>query len=380
MAATLAMLGLGATLALFASMASAAPPWVTTEPATTITESDATLNGMVGDTDASATAFWASTSTFTPVAGPSPVLPPGVYSSGALDAVASSTGFSAQLSSLDIPEDIVVEDDTTYYYTAWVQVEGTWYPGEVLNFTTDEEEATSTAPVISGISVTDIGTSSATISWTTDGAATSSVHYGTTASYGSSTEMTTTASTSHMVTLTDLMPDTTYHFSIHATNEEGTTMSVDQTFSTDEEDEPATTTPLTVVSITPVNTSATANGTYESGWSWVMRLTVPMDEDAFRMSFTDWTGDEGTFESDNNMRIYSPQSSNANSTSTALSTPEGGGYTDWMYLNGDANLLMAGRQIDVTIEVRIPTGTAPGSYSTDFSGNSTMQSATSTTP
>lgn len=233
------------------------------------------------------------------------------------------------------------------------------------------------APVLSDINSSVTSSSTATITWTTDVPASSHVDYGTTSGYGISAHSD-TATTSHSVLLTDLMASTTYHFAVSSGNMIGTTTSSDQTFMTT--GSTATGTPLEVVSITPVNTSATANGEFASGWSWIMRLNVPDGEDAFRMSFTDWSGTAGTFEGGGNVRISSPESSNASTPSNGLVSPADNGYSGWMYLTGDANTLAAGRQIDVTIEVRIPTGTAAGNYSADFAGNSVPQAATSTTP
>ncbi len=102
---------------------------VTTNPATAISQSDATLNGTNGASDAIGHSFWASLNTFSTA---SPTIPAGVYSTPDLGAIASSTPFSALLSSTGI----TVTPNTTYYFAAWSNVGGTWYPGQVLNFTT----------------------------------------------------------------------------------------------------------------------------------------------------------------------------------------------------------------------------------------------------
>lgn len=105
---------------------------VTTLPATSITTTDATLNGTNGDSDAIGHSFWASLAPFSTA---SPSLPSGVYSTVDLGAIASSTSFSASLSSVSgFP---AISGGTTYYFAAWTNVGGTWYPGEVLSFTTD---------------------------------------------------------------------------------------------------------------------------------------------------------------------------------------------------------------------------------------------------
>lgn len=460
-AAALTLFAGAAIFAVMVPFASAVGPVVTTEAATSISMTDATLNGMNGDADATATAFWVSTSTFTPVGGVSPTLPANVYSTGALPAVASSTAFSAQLSSATIPAGLLpITASTTYYFTAWSEVGGVWTPGDVVSFTTLPDAPTVTgispttgsiaggttvtitgtnltgttavnfggvastgvvvnsdtsitaispatttagtvhitvvtpggtstisaadqftytapvvlAPVISNITVSNIGSTTATISWNTDVAANTQVSYGTTTSYGSNSTLDTTASTTHSANLTGLSEGMVYHFVVMSNNSAGTTTSADQTFVTQST---GSSTPLHVDSITPVKTSAIADNTFANGWSWTMRLTVPDNEDAFRMAFSQWSGSAGTFAA-GNVRIYSAQSSNASTTSSALMSPDAN-YSGWMYLTGDAAASTPGRQIDVTIEVRIPLGTPAGSYTTNFTANSVPQTATSTT-
>jgi hypothetical protein len=111
-------------------------PSATTNPATPITSTDATLNGINGDTNATGHSFWVSTSTF----GTSDLTPrAGLYWTDGIGAVAANTAFSAALSSVKQSTDlasIVVTPNTTYYFAAWSQVGGTWYPGAVLSFTT----------------------------------------------------------------------------------------------------------------------------------------------------------------------------------------------------------------------------------------------------
>src|SRR6185503_8422516 len=91
---------------------------------------------------------------------------------------------------------------TTYYFAAWSNVGGTWYPGSILTFTTLGNG--STTPPSGDISGT-VG--------------------------------------------------------------QGT---------------------LAVTSITPVKTTATADGTYAHGWSYMFNITVPSDETNLSMKFSDW--------------------------------------------------------------------------------------------
>jgi len=111
------------------------PAAPTTMPATTVTPSDATLNGMNGNTDATDSMFWVSTSTITtPPPTGSANAPDGVYATSDFGAQAANAAFSAPLSSLTglLP----VTPSTTYYFVAYTYANGTWSPGAVLQFTT----------------------------------------------------------------------------------------------------------------------------------------------------------------------------------------------------------------------------------------------------
>ncbi|MBV8731937.1 MAG: fibronectin type III domain-containing protein, partial [Acidobacteriia bacterium] len=76
-------------------------------------------------------------------------------------------------------------------------------------------------PVISGVAVSGITASSATISWSTDQASSSQVEYGATASYGSTSTFNSTLSTTHSVTLTGLSAGSAYDFAVLSQNSSG---------------------------------------------------------------------------------------------------------------------------------------------------------------
>lgn len=86
--------------------------------------------------------------------------------------------------------------------------------------------------VISSITVSNITSTSATISWTTNRPSTSLVKYGKTTSYNL-TASNNTMVTSHSISLSKLSPRTTYHYQVASTDASGATVSSqDQTFTT----------------------------------------------------------------------------------------------------------------------------------------------------
>ena len=199
-------------------------PFVVTNVATAVTSTNATLNGTNGTSDAVGHSFWVSTSTFSTV---SPTIPAGVYSTVDFGAIASSTAFSAPLSSATgIP---AITPNTTYYFAAWSNVAGTWYPGAINTFTTGTSTGTSTGGTIGG-EVSDA--------------------------------------------------------SLHVT------------------------------SVDTIKSSAIADGTFANGWKYVFHVTAPTNEQKLSMKFSDWTSIVGssTLPVANNLRISSAQADNAGAT------------------------------------------------------------------
>lgn len=144
---------------------------------------------------------------------------------------------STELQETPIPNHSItltgLQPNTTYHYTVIVQ-------DASGNETSTEGELTTlapsdtTPPVISGVSVSNISDSGATITWITDEPTTCQVSYGTSNDYGLSVSSGTELATSHSAVLTALEPDTTYHFTIISKDASGneTTLAQDQTFKT----------------------------------------------------------------------------------------------------------------------------------------------------
>ncbi len=119
---------------------------------------------------------------------------------------------------------------TTYYYAAQsTAANGSTGTSPVYSFTTYGVAG----PNISAVTVSGITGTSATITWNTDQASSGVVYYGTTTSYGSSSALNSTLSTSQSVTLSGLLPGTTYDYEVVSTDlAGGTSTSANLTFTT----------------------------------------------------------------------------------------------------------------------------------------------------
>jgi hypothetical protein len=130
---------------------------------------------------------------------------------------------------------------------------------------------------------------------------------------------------------------------------------------------------LAVTSITTKESYASAGGGWPDGvasttdgWSWTFNVTVPTSETTFKMKFDNWTSGSNTIAVADNMRFYSAQSSNASTTGSAISITTASTLSSGMTLTGDTDSSAAGRQIQVTVEAKVPTGSSGGSYSTSY--------------
>ena len=87
--------------------------------------------------------------------------------------------------------------------------------------------------IITGVEVTDVSATAATVRWSTDAPASSLVEYGETPAYGSWSPLDPALVTEHAVELTGLSPGTTYHCRAISEDAEGrTATSSDQEFTT----------------------------------------------------------------------------------------------------------------------------------------------------
>ncbi len=122
---------------------------------------------------------------------------------------------------------------------------------------------------------------------------------------------------------------------------------------------------LQVTSIDQVNTTATANDSYANGWVYRFHITVPQTETAFSMRFSDWvhTNTVSLLPVAGNMRISTLQ---ASSTAPITLTGSNVYSNPNLHLITDLDPTTPGRQIEVLVEVKIPTSTVNGNYSTTY--------------
>lgn len=130
---------------------------------------------------------------------------------------------------------------------------------------------------------------------------------------------------------------------------------------------------LAVTSINSNETYAAVNGGWPDGdsatadgWSWTFNITVPTTETSFAMKFDNWRSGSNTIMVADNIRFYSAQASaNADADNARLITAASTD-SEAITLDGDLDAATAGRQIQVTVEAKIPTDSTAGSYSTQY--------------
>lgn len=125
---------------------------------------------------------------------------------------------------------------------------------------------------------------------------------------------------------------------------------------------------ITINSITAVKTTGIADGTFENGWKWIFDITVPINEQNLMMRFDNWIMTSGgfTIPAAGNIRFYSSQSSNAFGQQTAIHITAPNTYSSSAFLVGDIGAPGGFRRVQVTVEARIPGGSQPGVYTTNF--------------
>jgi hypothetical protein len=127
----------------------------------------------------------------------------------------------------------------------------------------------------------------------------------------------------------------------------------------------------TEISVTKTNLVkrvATKNGEFADGWRWVLDVTLPTASTTLAMSFDNLTG-AGTILATDHIRFYSAQSSDHTSASPIVIDAAGAGtaWSDTITLNSDLDAdATNGRQIQITVQAAVPSGSTSGAYSSSY--------------
>jgi len=113
--------------------------------------------------------------------------------------------------------------------------------------------------------------------------------------------------------------------------------------------------------------TGTADNTYENGWEWVIRVTLPTDQNSFALKFNDWVSGANTMAAGGNMQYYSEQiADGTGSSASPIAITAANTYPSAVVISTDVDPTLDGIQTDIHVQVKIPTTTPAGSYSTSF--------------
>ena len=131
-----------------------------------------------------------------------------------------------------------LDEDTTHNFTVSSKdAADNETTSDQQNFTTATDDGV--PPENSDVTAINITSDGATITWTTDEASTSQVDYGATQAYGSSSILDSNLVQEHSVILTNLDPETLYHYQVRSQDAAGNeATSEDNTFTTASGEEP----------------------------------------------------------------------------------------------------------------------------------------------
>lgn len=143
---------------------------------------------------------------------------------------------------------------------------------------------------------------------------------------------------------------------INATDVSGNFISVTRNF--------VVNTSVTVnASLTASDTAGIADGSYDNGWSWTFRISTGTGGNAVRFRVDNWTSGSNIMATFNNTKLTYTNSTNETKTYWVREYYDETQSVDALK---DDDSAVDGTQTNVTVSVKIPTGTVSGSYSTTY--------------
>jgi hypothetical protein len=260
-----------------------------------------------------------------------------------------------------------VINDISIEGSAAISISGDDIDGGSFNFiNTSSIEIDSYPPSVSSFTTNSISSSSAMLSVTTDENSTCKFS-NTEKSYEEMSLMIGTGTTTHSNLLTNLNPSTSYNYYVRCSDEYGnamrwsahvyfTTLSVSGAVSLSADS------PVRIV----LPNDGSANNSYENGWEWKMRVTLPNNQNNLALKFNDWSFGDKSISANGNMKYYSEQVSTGPGSVNVPVFILNNDYPDNILIQSDIDPNRDGIQTDVHIKIKIPSISAPGSYSTSY--------------
>jgi len=205
--------------------------------------------------------------------------------------------------------------------------------------------------------VKNISSTGADISFTVNAAGQAAVKYGLDAAYASSTNPeNVVANVKKTLSLSGLQCGKTYHYAVYAENVGATEN--DQT-----EDAIFTTLPcgIAVHSLAMTRTGAKANNKYADGWSWKFNITVwDARETSLKMKFNQWSG-PAALNAGGNMQFSVDNGASWLDIAANGAYPAAGANIGAIDQSAEA-----GRQVEILVRMKVPAGTAAGTYNSGY--------------
>lgn len=125
-----------------------------------------------------------------------------------------------------------------------------------------------------------------------------------------------------------------------------------------------------IISAIMTKMTGIADNDYTHGWEWLIRMTLPTDQNNFALKFSDWISGSNTLTAGGNMQYYSEQiSSGLGSSATPVNITTTDVYPANVQVTDDADASTDGIQTDVHVRVKLPATTESGSYSSSYRVN-----------